>query len=575
MLCFFGTTAYFPSVFCGAFGVAIKHREVFIFMKIVIVGGVAAGGSAAARARRMDDTAEIILLEKGSYVSFANCGLPYYLGGEIPNRDSLLLVRPELFRNRFHVQVRLNNEVTEIRRKEKTVLVSSPEGVYEESYDKLILATGSEPIVPAIEGAALENIHTVFTIDDVDAIMSKLDNGVEHAVIVGAGFIGIETAENLVKRGIPTTIVEMKSQILSILDPEFSPPIEAHMKDAGLEVRLNQSVKAFRGENKVEEVILSDGTALPADLVIISAGVRPRSQLAAAAGLEIGKYGGIVVNEYMQTSDPCIYAAGDAAESRHMVTGKPVSVALAGNANKQGRIAGSNAVGGRLRYKGTLATSILKIFDLTAARTGLTEREALANGLDCFSVFIPAPYSVRYYPDAGWMILKLTALKDSGKIIGAQAVGDKGVDKRIDVIAASIYAGLTVYDLENLDLCYAPPYSSPKSPEILAGMVASNVLRGDIRLVLPYQLEQFLKETNAELIDVREIPEWNAGHIEGARLIPLDELRKNPEQLDKSKTYAVYCGVGKRAYDACRFLTQHGYDVFNVTGGYDAYIMDV
>ena len=544
-------------------------------MKIVIVGGVAAGGSAAARARRMDDSAEILLLEKGGYISFANCGLPYYLGGEIPKRDSLLLMRPELFKARYNVEVRLHSEVTEIRRKEKTVVVSSPEGVYEESYDKLILATGSEPIIPPIEGAGLENIHTVFTIDDVDAIMSKLNEGVKNAVVVGAGFIGIESAENLVKREIPTTLVEMKSQLLTILDPEFSPPIEAHMKDAGLDVRLNLSVKAFRGEGKVAEVLLSDGTVLPADLVIMAAGVRPRTQLAAAAGLEIGKYRGIVVNEYMQTSDPDIYAAGDSAESLNRITGEPIGLALAGDANKQGRVAGTNAVGGSLKYHGTLATSILKIFDLTAARTGLTEGEALAKGYDCFSIFVPAPNSARYYPDAGWMILKLTAQKSDGKILGAQAVGDKGVDKRIDVIATSMYAGLTVYDLENLDLCYAPPYSSPRSPEILAGMIGSNVMRGDIRLITPYQLEDFLKQENTAVLDVREPFETNNGHIEGAVLIPFGTLRKDPSLLDQSKTYAVCCGVGKRAYDVCRFLIQLGYDVYDLTGGWEAYIMDV
>ncbi len=544
-------------------------------MKIVIVGGVAAGGSAAARARRMDDSAEIILLEKGNFVSFANCGLPYYLGGAIPKRDSLLLVSPELFRARYNVDVRLRNEVTEIRRADKTVVVKTPEGTYEERYDKLILATGSEPIVPNIEGATLENIHTVFTIDDVDAIMTKLNDGVGHAVVVGAGFIGIETAENLVKRNIPTTLVEMKPQILNILDPEFSPPVEAHMKDSGLDVRLSTAVQAFRGDGKVAEVVLSDGSTIAADLVIMAAGVRPRTQLAKAAGLEIGKYRGIVVNEYMQTSDPDIYAAGDSAESLHRVTGEPIGLALAGNANKQGRVAGSNAVGGSLKFEGTLGTSILKIFDLTAARTGLTENEALEKGYDCFSIFVPAPNSARYYPDAGWMILKVTALKDSGKIIGAQAVGDKGVDKRIDVIATSIYAGLTVYDLENLDLCYAPPYSSPRSPEILAGMIGSNVMRGDIRLITPYQLPDFLKQENTAVLDVREPMEWKNGHIEGAVLISFGSLRKDPSQLDKSKTYAVCCGVGKRAYDVCRFLIQQGYDVYDITGGWEAYIMDV
>ena len=544
-------------------------------MKIVVIGGVAAGASAAVRARRMDDSAQIVLLEKGPYVSFANCGLPYYVGGDIPDRDDLLLVSPELFRDRFHVEVRLHHEVTAIDRAKKTLRVIAAGQEYEESYDALILAPGCRPVVPPIPGVEKAGIHTVFTVPDADAVVAMLGAGVRSAVVVGGGFIGLETAEGLAKRGVATTVVEMQSQLMTIFDPEFSLPMEAHLRDAGIDVRLNTSVKAFRGDDRVREVELDSGEVLPADLVIMAAGLRPQTELAAAAGLSIGVTGGIVVDDRMRTSDPDIFAAGDAVESFQRVGGKPVRVSLAANANRQGRIAGDNAVGGTLRYHGTLATSIIRVCDITCARTGLTEREAEEAGLAQYSIYAPEPAHAGYYPDSGWMILKLTAEKDSGRILGAQAVGDQGVDKRIDVLSTAIYAGLKVTDLENLDLAYAPPYSSAKGPEIMAGMVASNVLRGDERTLLPSQLDAFLAEPDTELIDIREQGEWDAGHIPGARHIPMGALRADPEQLAPGKRYVIYCGVGKRAHTVCRFLTQHGYAVWNLSGGWNGYCMDV
>ena len=544
-------------------------------MKIVVIGGVAAGASAAVRARRMDDSAEIVLLEKGPYVSFANCGLPYYVGGDIPDRDDLLLVSPELFKNRFHVEVRLHHEVTAIDRADKKLRVTADGREYEEPYDKLILAPGCRPVVPPIPGAELAGIHTVFTVPDADAVVALLQGGARSAVVVGGGFIGLETAEGLAKRGLAVTVVEMQSQLMTIFDPEFSLPMEAHLRDAGVELRLNTGVKAFRGDGRVQEAELSSGEVLPADLVIMAAGLRPQTELAAAAGLEIGVTGGIVVDEQMRTSDPDIFAAGDAAESWQRVSGRPIRVSLAANANRQGRIAGDCAVGGSLRYRGTLATSIIRVCDITAARTGLTEREAEAAGLEQYSIYAPEPAHAGYYPDSGWMILKLTAEKGSGRILGAQAIGDQGVDKRIDVMAAAIYAGLKVTDLEHLDLAYAPPYSSAKGPEIMAGMIASNVLRGDEKMLLPSQLEAFLAQPDTELIDIREQGEWDAGYIPGARHIPLGALRADPEQLARGKRYVIYCGVGKRAHTACRFLSQHGYEVWNLSGGWNAYCMDV
>ena len=544
-------------------------------MKIVVIGGVAAGASAAVRARRMDDTAEIVLLERGPYVSFANCGLPYYVGGDIPDRDDLLLVSPELFKNRFHVEVRLHSEVLSIDRAAKTLRVRGEGGEYAECYDKLILAPGCRPVVPPIPGAQLAGIHTVFTVPDADAVLSLVRAGAKTAVVVGGGFIGLETAEGLAKRGIATTVVEMQSQLMTIFDPEFSLPMEAHLRDAGIDVKLNTGVAAFRGDGRVCAAELSTGEVLPADLVIMAAGLRPQTELAAAAGLALGVTGGIRVDDRMRTSDPDIFAAGDAVESYQRVSGRPVRVSLATNANRQGRIAGDNAVGGSLRYAGTLATSVIRICDITAARTGLTAREAEDAGLAQYSIFAPEPAHAGYYPDSGWLILKLTAEKGTGRILGAQAIGDQGVDKRIDVMAAAIYAGLKVTDLENLDLAYAPPYSSAKGPEIMAGMVASNVLRGDEKTLLPSELAAFLAQPDAELIDIREQGEWDAGHIPGARHIPLGALRADPEQLEKGKRYVICCGVGKRAHTACRFLSQHGYEVWNLSGGWNAYTMDV
>ena len=543
-------------------------------MRILVIGGVAAGASAAARARRMDDSAEIVVFEKGPYVSFANCGLPYYVGGDIEDRDDLLLVSPEMFLRRFHIDVRLYHEVTAIDRENKKVTVSFMGQTTEEAYDKLILAPGCEPVVPKIPGGELEGISTVFTISDVDRIVGAMD-GVKSAVVIGGGFIGIETAEALNKRGVSTTIVEMCDQLMTILDPEMAQPLAAHLEGAGVRVLLGTSVKAFRGEGRVCGAELSDGTVLDAELVIMAAGLRPRTELAKQAGLAIGTTGGIVVNHSMQTSDPDIYAAGDAVESFHIVSGEPIRVSLASNANRQGRIAGSNAAGGDLRYHGTLATSIIRVCDITAARTGLTAVEATAAGFDHYSVLSPANSNASYFPGGGWMILKVTAEKATGRILGAQAVGEAGVDKRIDVLATAIHAGLTVFDLEDLDLAYAPPYSSARGPEIIAGMIASNVLRGGPKTVTPAELPAFLAKTGAVVLDIREPGEVAGGMIEGALTIPMDTLRADPEQLDKSRAYVVCCGVGKRAHNACCFLMQHGYEVYNLSGGYNAYIMDV
>lgn len=544
-------------------------------MKIVVIGGVAAGASAAARARRMNDSAEIIVLERGPYVSFANCGLPYYVGGDIPNRENLLLVSPELFKNRYHIDVRLHHNVTAIDRKQKLLQISTPIGELTQDYDKLIIAPGCEPVVPPIPGVDKKNIHTVFTISDVDAIVDVLGS-VRSALVVGGGFIGIETAEALLKRGIDTSMVELREQLMTIFDPEFSKPMEQHLRDAGLKLKMGCGVTAFTGDDCVTGAALSDGSQVEAQLVIMAAGLRPNVSLARDCGLRLGSTGAILVNEYMQTEDPDVYAVGDAVEGFHRVSGRPIRVSLATSANRQGRIAGNNAAGAApLRYQGTLATSVIRIADITAACTGLNEADAVACGFDCYSVFVPAASNATYFPGSGWLILKIVAEKVTGRLLGAQAIGEKGVEKRIDVLATAIYAGLTVLDLENLDLCYAPPYSSAKGPEIMGGMIASNALRGDTKLVTPARLEQLLRDTGAELIDLRTQAEWDQGHIPGARHIPLDTLRADPGLLSPGKPYVFYCGVGLRAHNGCRFMTQLGYDVYNLTGGWNAYLMDV
>lgn len=545
-------------------------------MKIVVVGGVAAGASAATRARRMNDGAEIKIFEMGEYVSFANCGLPYYVGGVIKDREDLLLVSPELFKNRFNIGVFTRHEVTAIDRASKTITVVPPDGnSFTESYDKLILALGGEPVMLPVAGAELQNVCSVFTVPDVDRVMAAIKGGVSSAVVVGGGFIGVETAEALLERGIKTTLVELQNQLMTGFDPEFSLPLERHLEAAGLDIRLGVSLTGVNGSGVAEGVTLSDGTELPAQLVIMAVGVRPRTALAKAAGLTLGLTGALSVNASMQTSDPDIYAAGDMIESMHLVTGKPMRIPLAGSANKEGRVAGTNAAGGSLLFNGVLGTSVIKVCDITAARTGLSSKQAADNGFDAYSIFVPAASHASYYPGSGRLILKLTVEKGTGRILGAQAVGESGVDKRIDVIATALYAGLTVYDLENLDLAYAPPYSSAKDPVIMGGMIASNVLRGDLKTVLPDELETFLRETGAGLIDVRTPAEWSKGIIGGAETISLDELRADASRLSRERKYVLYCGVGYRAYVACRFLMQQGYDVYNLTGGYNAFRMDV
>lgn len=546
-------------------------------MRILVVGGVAAGASAATKARRTNEDAEIILFEKGAYVSFANCGLPYLIGEVIPDRDELLLVTPELFKDRFNIDVRLEHEVIDIAPQGKTITVKTKDGDVSEPYDVLILATGGTPLRPKLPGIELPGVHTVFTVPDADGLREAIDTGAKTAVVVGGGFIGLETAENLLARGLRTILVEKLPRLLSTMDEEFSFTLCEELCAAGLELHLNTGLKELTGTSHVEGVALDDGTVIPCDLVVLAMGVRPNTELAVKAGLTLGKSGGVLVDGTMKTSDPAIYAAGDMVESLHLVSGKKVRIPLAGSANKQGRVAGANAaranaVGAPMLFKGVLGTSIIKVGELTAARTGLNQEEAAAAGLAHRVLYVPGNSNAVYYPGAEQMLLKLTVQEPTGKLLGAQAIGTKGVDKRIDVLATAIYAGLTVFDLENLDLAYAPPYSSAKDPVIMAGMVAANALRGAVAYATPQELPTLL-ENGALLLDVRTDEEYNKNHIDGAQLLPVDELRSRYNELDITKTYVVTCAVGYRAYHACLFLQSKGYKVINLSGGMRAYSM--
>ena len=544
-------------------------------MRILVVGGVAAGAGAATKARRTNEDAEIVLFEKGGYVSFANCGLPYYIGGVIEDREELLLVEPELFRERFNIDVRLHSEVTDVDAKNKTITVRTAEGETVEKYDKLILATGGRPLELPIPGREKEGVYNVFTVPDADRIMSCLELGMKSAVVVGGGFIGLESAENLRARGLEVTVVERLGQIMSNMDPEFSDVLIRELEQNGVRVLTGVGVREITGGEKADGVLLDDGVHVPADLVILAAGVRGSTELAEKAGCRLGETKGVWVDGNMRTSVPDIYAAGDIVESMHLVSGKKVRIPLAGSANKQGRVAGANAAGGTMSFKGVLGTAIIKVGALTAARTGLNAREAQQLGRDYECLYVPGFSNATYYPDAMPLILKLTVEKQTGLLLGAQGIGRKGVDKRIDVLATAIYGHMSVFDLENLDLAYAPPFSSAKDPIILGGMISANMIRGEIDYCLPQDLPALVKDPDTVVLDVRTQGEWDAGHVEGAQLLPVDELRSRIGELDRGKTYAVYCGVGYRAYVACLLLKSKGYRVMNVSGGWRAIKMSV
>jgi NADPH-dependent 2,4-dienoyl-CoA reductase/sulfur reductase-like enzyme/rhodanese-related sulfurtransferase len=542
-------------------------------MKLVIVGGVAGGASAAARARRLSESAEIVVFERGPDVSFANCGLPYYLGGTIDDRDHLILMTPAHFRERFALEIRTRSEVIAIDRAARTVKAKNLASgeTYDESYDALILAPGAAPLRPPIPGIDLPGVFTLRDLSDVDRIKARMRSGGKRAVIVGAGFIGLELAENFVHQGLDTTLVELQDQVMPPFDKEMTVPILAELAQNGVKLLLSRSAKAFEAKDDAISVVLSDGGTIDADLVILGVGVRPENKLAVEAGLEVGPRGGIRTDDRMRTSDPNIYAVGDAVETTDFVLGGPTQVPLGGPANRQGRIAADNVFGRDSRYRGTQGTAVVGAFDLTAAMTGASEKTLKRVSKSYARAYVHPTNHAGYYPGAQRMHLKLLYEPGTGRILGAQAVGGSGVDKRIDVIAMAIQAGLTVEDLEEAELCYAPQYGSAKDAVNMAGFVAAGKLRGDQPQA---EIDAILALPEAErplILDVRSPREFAGGAIPGAVNIPIDVLRDRLAELPKDRLIACYCQVGQRGYLATRVLVQCGYEAANIDGGFETY----
>ena len=544
-------------------------------MKLLIVGGVAGGASAAARARRLSEEAEIILFERGPDVSFANCGLPYYVGGTIAERNKLLVTTPERLRTRFRLDVRTRSSVEAIDRTSKTVrvrdLASGRE--YEESYNKLILAPGAAPLRPPIPGIDLPGIFTLRNLQDVDRIKERVDQRIRQVVVVGAGFIGLELVENFVRRCVAVTVVELQDQVLPPFDREMTTPILNTLTSKGVTIRLGQSAEGFEQAADGLVVRLRSGERIPAQLVVLGVGVRPENKLAVEAGLEVGPRGGVRVNDHLQTSDPDIYAVGDVNEVRDFVTGEPTQVPLAGPANRQGRIAADHIFGRDARYRGTQGTAIVGVFDRTAAMTGASEKTLRRSNLPYRKVYVHPAHHAGYYPGAEPMTLKVLFHPTTGKLLGAQAVGGAGVDKRIDVLAVSIQAGMTVFDLEEMELAYAPQYGSAKDPINMAGFVAGGLLRGDHPQVDVESVLTAPAEDRPLLLDVRTPQEFAAGHIPGAVNVTVDDLRSRLGELPRNRQIAAYCQVGQRGYLATRILRQAGFDAANVGGGFTTYLL--
>ena len=541
-------------------------------MKVVIIGGVAGGATAAARIRRLDERAEIVMLERTGYVSYANCGLPYYVGGTIADEDDLTLQTPQSFYARYRVDARVGHEAIAIDRAGKTVTVRelATGRTYEESYDKLLLAPGAKPVLPP---AAQKEDGRVFTLRTVEDTFAMHDYVVgqkpQTAVVVGSGFIGLETAENLVERGVRVTLIQRGGQVLAPLDADMACFLHAELVKNGVDLRLSTPFEGLEKGEKVR-VLTSRGT-IEADMAVIALGVVPDTALAKEAGLELGQKGSIVTDAHMRTSDPDIYAAGDAVEVRHFVTGAKTLIALAGPANKQGRIAADNICGGSSEYRGSQGSSVVKVFSLTAAATGINEKTARAAGLDYDKVVLSPANHATYYPGAQVMTMKVLFERGSLRLLGAQIVGGAGVDKRIDVLATAIRAGLTADLLKDLDLAYAPPYSSAKDPVNMAGCLIDNLVAGRVKQFHFEDVASLPKDGSVTLLDTRTPLEYVRGHAEGFINIPLDDLRGRLGELDKGSPVYVMCQSGLRSYLACRILTQNGFDCYNFSGGYRFY----
>lgn len=537
-------------------------------MKVVIIGGVAAGAGAAARLRRLDEKMEIVMLERGEYISYANCGLPYHIGEVIPQRDSLLVMPAQAFAARFNVDVRTGHEAVAIDRAEKTVVVRRPDAVkVVERYDKLLLATGSTPVEPSIAGIDDPRVVSLWTIPDMDKIKSMVDTGARSALVVGGGFIGLETAENLRARGLKVTLVEFMPQILPTFDREMTTPLLAEMERLGVTVALGRKVAALNPGAGAVTAVLDNGREVDAQLIVLAVGVRPNGDLARAAGLALGERGHVVVDEHLRTSDPDIYAAGDAVEVLDPVLGGRTAIPLAGPANKQARIAADNILGATECYRGSLGASILKLGELAAAGVGYTEQRLARMNVPFGKLYLHPPSNATYYQGWGRLHMKLL-FSPEGKIYGAQIVGAKGVDKRLDVIATAMRAGLDVRELAELELSYAPPFNSAKDPVNMAGMIAQNVLDGVTQLTYADALPQ-----DALFLDVREPADCGAGVIPGSVNIPLDQLRDRMGELPSGVPIVAICQVGFRAYLAERILRQHGFNVSSLSGGYTTWKM--
>ena len=545
-------------------------------MKVIIVGGVAGGASAAARIRRLDEQAEIIVFERSGYVSYANCGLPYYIGGVITDPAELTLQTPESFFSRFRIDVRVRHEVTDIDTAAKTVTVKKLDSgeVFTERYDKLLLSPGAKPTLPPLAGVEGKRIFTLRTVEDTFRIREFVEkNAPKSAVLAGGGFIGLEMAENLRELGLGVTIVQRPRQVMAPLDADMAVQLHKTLERHGVALRLGSSMEGFVHENGEVVTLLKDEEPLRSDMVILAIGVTPDSALGKKAGLQLGQKGSIVVNDRMETSVPDVYAVGDAVEVRHFVTGKPSLISLAGPANKQGRIAADNICGGNSRFGGSQGSSVLKLFELTAAVTGINEKTAQAAGIDYEKVVLFPASHATYYPGAKTMTMKVLFERETLRLLGAQIVGYEGVDKRIDVLATAIRLGAKATDLTELDLAYAPPYSSAKDPVNMAGFMIENIATGKVKQFHWHDVPALPRDGSVQLLDTRTVWEYSRGHAEGFVNIPVDELRERLGELDKGKPVYIMCQSGLRSYISSRILANLGFDCYNFSGGYGFYAM--
>ena len=543
-------------------------------MKVVIIGGVAGGASAAARLRRLDERAEIIVFERSGFVSYANCGLPYYIGGTIAEKRELTLQTPESFWNRFRIRVKTKHEVLAIDPAAKTVTVKdlSTGKTFTESYDKLVLSPGAMPTRPPLPGIDSERVFSLRTVEDTLRIHDYVRREKpQSAVLVGGGYIGIEVAENLRELGLDVTIVQRPKQLMNTLDYDMATFVHAKLREKGIRLELGRSVSGFEERNGQILTLIDGQDPLPADLVLLAIGVTPDSGLAKQAGLALGIKGSIVVNDRMETSVPDIYAVGDAVQVKHAVTGRDAVIALAGPANKQGRIAADNICGLDSRYRGSQGSSIIKVFDLTVASTGLAEKAAASAGIDADCVVLSPGSHASYYPGARPMTMKVVFETQTFRRLGAQIAGGEGVDKRIDVLAVALHAGMRADELKDLDLAYAPPYSSAKDPVNMAGFMVENLKRGLVKQWHWDEEPSLARDGSITLLDVRTSAEYERGHIDGFRNIPVDELRERLGELDRDKPLYVICQSGLRSYIACRILAREGFDCRNFSGGYRFY----